>query len=48
LDQSTLPKRQCDTPEARHVPTSEMCTTVEASAGVSAATEIKSVVEVTP
>jgi hypothetical protein len=48
LDQSTFPNRQCETPDMRHVPTSEMCTTVDASAGVRPATASSSVVEVTP
>src|SRR5918993_5853300 len=48
LDQSTLPKRQCESPEAAQVPTSEMCTTVDASAGVSPATASSNVVDVTP
>lgn len=47
LDQSTLPKRQCETPLAAVVPTSAMCTLADAMAGVSP-TASKSVVEVTP
>src|SRR3712207_5994212 len=30
LDQSTLPKRQCETPETAQVPTSPMCTLADA------------------
>jgi hypothetical protein len=48
LDQSTLPKRQCESPEAAQVPTSDMCTTVDASAGVSPAIAMSNVVDVTP
>src|SRR5215212_5704661 len=47
LDQSTLPKRQCEIPDAAQVPISAMCTLAEASAG-EIPTARSSVVEVTP
>src|SRR5215204_838246 len=48
LLQSTLPNRQCEAPDIAQVPTSAMCTTVDASAGVSPAIAKSNVVDVTP
>ncbi len=45
--QSTLPNRQCATPEASDVPTSDRCTDAEATTGASPAVS-SSVVDVTP
>src|SRR5215211_833477 len=47
LDQSTLPKRQCEIPDTAQVPISAMCTLADASAGEIPAAN-NSVVEVTP
>src|SRR5918993_4489205 len=47
LAQSTLPKRQCESPDTAHVPTSAMCTLADASAG-EIPTARSSVVDVTP
>ena len=45
--QSTLPNRQCDTPDARVVPTSARCTDADAVAGASP-TNSRRLVEVAP
>src|SRR3712207_1740144 len=47
LPQSTLPNRQCEIPDTAQVPTSEMCTLADASAG-EIPTANNSVVDVTP
>jgi hypothetical protein len=45
--QSTLPNRQCETPDASVVPISARCTVAEAAAGATPVTS-SNVVEVTP
>ena len=45
--QSTLPKRQCETPDTAVVPSSARCTVAEATAGA-VPTATSSVVEVRP
>jgi hypothetical protein len=47
LDQSTLPKLECDIPETAVVPISAMCTAAEASAGATPAAK-STVVDDTP